>query len=91
MQWRLSQQGFKLLDIEKWKSTGPYDLISVLNLLDRHYNPFQLLEELHELASQSDCLVLLAIVLPISQYVEFNPKNASNTRPGEHIECFEIF
>uniref|UniRef100_A0A914D2D8 DREV methyltransferase n=1 Tax=Acrobeloides nanus TaxID=290746 RepID=A0A914D2D8_9BILA len=85
MQWRLKQHGFKILDIEKWKETGPYELISVLNLLDRHYNPQKLLKELFELSSRSNCMVLLAIVLPVSQYVEFNLKNTSNTYPDNWL------
>ncbi|KHJ94828.1 DREV methyltransferase [Oesophagostomum dentatum] len=49
MQWRLRQQNFLEEDPEKWSSSSrQYNLISALNLLDRHYNPRKLLLELHD-------------------------------------------
>ncbi|PIO65014.1 DREV methyltransferase, partial [Teladorsagia circumcincta] len=74
MQWRLRNEGFHIEDVEKWSSSPRrYDMISALNLLDRHYNPRKLLRDLHSLALRSNCCVLLAVVLPIHQYVEFHP------------------
>ena len=81
MEWRLSQRGFHLIPMEKWRSSGPYNLISALNLLDRHHDPNQLLDDLHFLATESNCPVLLSIVLPINQFVEFNPSDQAETRP----------
>ncbi|EYC44980.1 hypothetical protein Y032_0443g1551 [Ancylostoma ceylanicum] len=79
MQWRLRQQNFQEEDVEKWSSTSRrYNLISALNLLDRHYNPRKLLSDLHDLALQSNCYVLMAVVLPVHQYVEFRPSNAES-------------
>ncbi|KAH7719591.1 DREV methyltransferase [Aphelenchoides avenae] len=79
MDWRLRQRGFTTLAVDKWVSHNRrFHLISALNLLDRHFSPKQLLAELHQTASQSNCLVLLAIVLPVKQYVEFNLKENSN-------------
>lgn len=78
MQWRLRNEGFHLEDAEGWSSTSrQYNLISVLNLLDRHYNPRKLLANLHSLALRSNCLVLMAVVLPMHQYVEFHPSRKS--------------
>nr|CDJ84559.1 DREV methyltransferase domain containing protein [Haemonchus contortus] len=74
MQWRLRNEGFHIENVEEWSSSSRrYDLISALNLLDRHYNPRKLLRDLHSLALRSNCLVLIAVVLPIHQYVEFHP------------------
>ncbi|WKY14117.1 hypothetical protein Q1695_000012 [Nippostrongylus brasiliensis] len=78
MQWRLRCEGYHIEDVEGWSSTSrQYDLISALNLIDRHYNPKKLLKDLHTLALRSNCLVLLAVVLPVHQYVEFHPSRKS--------------
>lgn len=83
MEWRLAQHGFTVLELNKWKHSGPYHLVSALNLLDRHHNPVQLLADLHLLATESNCLALLGLVLPYRPYVEFNPESRS-TQPGSH-------
>lgn len=72
MEWRLSQHGFKVVPLDKFTNTGPYNLISALNLLDRHYDPDKLLSNLHQMALESNCPVLLSVVLPLQQFVEFN-------------------
>jgi len=73
MEWRLAQRGFQVLPLDRWAvNTGiRYTLISALNLLDRHYDPIGLLEQLHRLASESNCMVLLSLVLPMRPFVEF--------------------
>lgn len=86
MAWRLQQKGFLVLPVDDWKTRGPFNLVSALNLLDRHYDPLQLLSDLHEITSKSDALLLLAVVLPVRQYVEFHPKKKT-TLPGK----FKIF
>lgn len=89
MRWRLANEGFNVVPADKWQWDGQtrYDLISLLNLLDRHYSPFQLLAEVHELALQSNCPVLLGLVLPVSQYVEFHP---SKTSVGPGLFSFSV-
>lgn len=83
MQYRLRQHGFHLADVEKWSTENrKYDLIMALNLLDRHFNPRQLLADLHQVAVRDQCPVMLAIVLPVKQYVEFHPSK-NTTTPGE--------
>lgn len=77
MEWRLAQRGFNILPIDKWKNTGPYDLITALNILDRHFHPMELLADLHNLATESNSLILLSMVLPYKPYAEFN-SNGSN-------------
>uniref|UniRef100_A0A0N4Z1L9 Methyltransferase-like protein 9 n=1 Tax=Parastrongyloides trichosuri TaxID=131310 RepID=A0A0N4Z1L9_PARTI len=82
MRWRLKQKGFNIIDAEEWYKNDiikNVDLISVLNLLDRHYNPSLLLSQLHEASLKSGAKILMAIVLPIKQYVEFHPSNNKNT------------
>ena len=78
MEWRLAQHRFKLLNVDKWAQSGTYDLICALNLLDRHYAPTQLLQNLHSLALANNCFVLLSVVLPLNFYVEFNLKERKN-------------
>ncbi|VDN38375.1 unnamed protein product [Gongylonema pulchrum] len=63
---------------DTWHLTGPYHLVSALNLLDRHYNPSLLLAQLHSLTLRSNSLLLLAVVLPLHQYVEFHPAKRTN-------------
>lgn len=45
MAWRLQQKGFLVLPVDDWKTRGPFNLVSALNLLDRHYDPLQLLSD----------------------------------------------
>uniref|UniRef100_A0A915D2H9 Methyltransferase-like protein 9 n=1 Tax=Ditylenchus dipsaci TaxID=166011 RepID=A0A915D2H9_9BILA len=59
MQWRLAQRGFTVLPIDRWSNSG-------------HFHPQQLLAELHQVASESNCLVLISLVLPYSPFVEFS-------------------
>lgn len=77
MEWKLAQRGFNILPINKWKNSGPYDVITALNILDRHHDPIELLADLHNLATESNSLVILSLVLPFKPYTEFNP-NGSN-------------
>lgn len=81
MIWRLRQRGFTVVSKDDWFTSGNYHLISALNLIDRHYNPSLLLSQIHSLASRSNSLVLIAVVLPFHQYVEFHPSRDTN-RPG---------
>uniref|UniRef100_A0A0M3IPS4 Methyltransferase-like protein 9 n=1 Tax=Ascaris lumbricoides TaxID=6252 RepID=A0A0M3IPS4_ASCLU len=74
MEWRLAQRGFRVLPLDKWTNiSGPLHLVSVLNLLDRHFDPVALLGDLYRLTSRTNALLLIAVVLPIRQYVEFHP------------------
>ncbi|KJH41147.1 DREV methyltransferase [Dictyocaulus viviparus] len=79
MKWRLRLEDFIIEDVDTWYSSlDSYDLISVLNLLDRHYNPQKLLKDIHMAAFRSNCPVLIAVVLPIHQFVEYHPFRKSN-------------
>ncbi|TKR82392.1 hypothetical protein L596_016125 [Steinernema carpocapsae] len=80
MQWRLQQKGFKLLPADAWANThNKYNLVCALNLLDRHFSPKMLLRDLYKVTSESNCLLMMAVVLPVKQYVEFNPSSRSTT------------
>lgn len=86
MEWRLGQKGFHVLPKEDWKSRGPFNLISALNLLDRFYDPPKLLGDIHEVALGDDSLVLMAVVLPLSQYVEFQVEGRQGNAPNNRIQ-----
>uniref|UniRef100_A0A914ZNV8 DREV methyltransferase n=1 Tax=Parascaris univalens TaxID=6257 RepID=A0A914ZNV8_PARUN len=85
MEWRLAQRGFRVLPLDKWTNiSGPLHLVSVLNLLDRHFDPVALLHDLYRLTSRKNALLLIAVVLPIRQYVEFHP-NRKTTNADSKI------
>ncbi|VIO88064.1 Uncharacterized protein BM_BM14758 [Brugia malayi] len=92
MEWRLKQRGFKVVPMNMWYQYGTYHLVSALNLLDRHYNPSLLLAQLYSVTLRSESLLLLTVVLPLHQYVEFHPTSRAN-RPDVKIaikgETFE--
>ena len=88
MIWRLEQKGFRVLPKDAWQQRGPFNLISALNLLDRFYDPFKLLADIHAVALRDDALVLIAIVLPLTQYVEFHPDGQRVTTPSKQTKRF---
>lgn len=70
----LAKKGFQLLDVDTWyKDQCSYDLISCMNVLDRCERPLSMLERIKTKLKPNGKL-LLAIVFPLSQYVE-NSKN----------------
>ncbi|KAI6210828.1 hypothetical protein M3Y96_00369400 [Aphelenchoides besseyi] len=85
MEWRLQQKGIHVLPKDDWKSRGPFNLISALNLLDRFYDPHKLLSDIREVALRDNALVLIAVVLPLRQYVEFHPDGKQKTAPNTNI------
>lgn len=90
MEWRLKHRGFRVVSMDMWHQSGTYHLISALNLLDRHYNPSLLLAQLHSMTLRSKSLLLLAVVLPLHQYVEFHPTSRTN-RPGTKYKASRTF
>ncbi|XP_008191414.1 protein-L-histidine N-pros-methyltransferase isoform X3 [Tribolium castaneum] len=89
MRTLLQNRGYSLLDIDSWHQTRKFDLISCLNLLDRCDTPNQLLAQI-KTSLKPDGLVLLAVVLPFSAYVEAGSRDH---RPTELLpivgSCFE--
>ncbi|CAD5228845.1 unnamed protein product [Bursaphelenchus okinawaensis] len=88
MEYRLRQKGFEVLPKDDWTSKGPFNLISALNLLDRFFDPAKLLRDLFYVAKRDKCMVLMAIVLPIKQYVEFHPDGRRKTKADTVINVF---
>jgi len=68
----LSANKIKVLEIETWQNSGPYDMISMLNLLDRASTPITILNTAKQ-ALKPQGLLLIALVLPFRPYVEASP------------------
>jgi len=98
MQYRLRKLGYEVLNEHQWcEKDESYNLITCLNVIDRHESPLTLLKEIREVAlrrsqkksedpwqkSADPCQILLAVVFPFSQYVEFG---GQQTKPFEPIE-----
>ena len=66
----LSSRDINVLPIESWgEHQQHFDLISCLNLLDRCDNPIDIIQTIKK-ALKPNGLLLLALVLPFSPYVE---------------------
>lgn len=97
MRYRLRRLGYEVLSEDQWcENDESYNLITCLNVIDRHERPLTLLKEIREAAlkrsqnstdscqnSTGPCQILLAVVFPFSQYVEFG---GQQTKPFEPIE-----
>ncbi|KAI1294674.1 Protein-L-histidine N-pros-methyltransferase [Halotydeus destructor] len=80
----LAKKGYKVLDIDKWTDEpGNYDLISCLNLLDRCDKPLTIISQIKSKLKPGG-RILLALVLPFSQYVEHSGTSGNN-KPSEVI------
>ncbi|XP_055953709.1 protein-L-histidine N-pros-methyltransferase-like [Argiope bruennichi] len=78
MRKTLAAKNYTLLDVDKWANPdeGPryFDLISCLNLLDRCDRPITLLQQIRSKLNPDTGILILAVVLPLSQYVESGSK-----------------
>ncbi|GIY14882.1 methyltransferase-like protein 9 [Caerostris extrusa] len=74
----LTAKSYRLLDVDKWANVdeGPryFDLISCLNLLDRCDRPITLLQQIRNKLNPDTGILVLAVVLPLHQYVESGSK-----------------
>ncbi|KAH7645146.1 protein-L-histidine N-pros-methyltransferase [Dermatophagoides farinae] len=71
MQNRLIKRAFHLLDVDEWhEHEFRFDMISCLNVLDRCDRPLDMLSNIRQSLQRSGGHLLLAIVLPLVQYVE---------------------
>jgi hypothetical protein len=62
----------RVLGVDEWASgERQYDVISCLNLLDRCDEPLNLLEQIRLVLKPSVGRLILAVVLPFHQFVEF--------------------
>ncbi|KAH9488880.1 Methyltransferase-like protein 9 [Bulinus truncatus] len=72
---RLTAEGFKVLGVDEWSSSGiQFDLISCLNLLDRCDKPLSLLADIRKSLKPGTGRLLVAVVIPFKPYVEFGSK-----------------
>ncbi|CAG2171382.1 unnamed protein product [Oppiella nova] len=80
----LLKKGFNVLEVEEWCQTGlQYDVISCLNVLDRCDKPLSMLAHMRSALRPKTGLIVLALVLPFSQYVEVNDNHRADHRPSE--------
>ncbi|RWS07333.1 methyltransferase-like protein 9 isoform X1 [Dinothrombium tinctorium] len=78
----LTKKGFKTLDAFSWQNENiDFDLISCLNLLDRCDKPLTMLKHIRTRLKPNGRL-LLALVLPFSQYVE---SSSNKHKPSEQL------
>lgn len=81
----LAKRGYEVLEVETWTQTNlTFDLIACLNLLDRCDRPLTILKEIRSKLTPGSGRLLLALVLPFSQYVEVNGKQ-SDHKPAEQL------
>jgi len=71
MQTLLKSKDIKVLPVESWMESGPFDLISCMNLLDRADTPVTILQHAKNSLKPTGLLVV-ALVLPYKPYVESN-------------------
>ncbi|XP_067130666.1 protein-L-histidine N-pros-methyltransferase isoform X2 [Centruroides vittatus] len=71
MQRILTKKGYRILDVNKWaEESKKYDVVSCLNLLDRCDKPITLLNQIKSKLKPTTGRLIIALVLPLSQYVE---------------------
>ncbi|XP_064466954.1 protein-L-histidine N-pros-methyltransferase-like [Ornithodoros turicata] len=97
----LARRGFCVLDVDTWKTDEsrcpePYDVISCLNVLDRCEKPLTLLEDIRSRMEPGRSRLVLAVVFPVSQYVELGrqhnkPAEVLHVRGGTFEEQVQSF
>lgn len=81
MQWRLSNSGYTILDIDQWGDLK-FDVITCLNVLDRCEKPLTLLKNIREHLNPDHGRAVITLVLPFKPYVEYN----NDHHPNESIQ-----
>uniref|UniRef100_T1J491 C2H2-type domain-containing protein n=1 Tax=Strigamia maritima TaxID=126957 RepID=T1J491_STRMM len=77
----LHAKGFTILDVESWtQMENEYDVISILNVLDRCDRPLTMLKEAIQRLKPGSGRLLVALALPFSSYVE---SGKSDHKPSE--------
>ncbi|CAL2050181.1 unnamed protein product [Caenorhabditis brenneri] len=89
MRNRLTSKGYTILDALEWANVEGirFDLITAFNLIDRHYSPTTLLDDLYRASTRSNCPVIVSLVLPVIHYVEYNPSGKS-TDPDKLMQIY---
>lgn len=80
MQWRLSQYGYTVLDVDQW-GDNKFDVITCLNVLDRCEKPFTLLKQIRDHLNPSHGRLIISLVLPFRPYFEYS----STHHPDEFL------
>jgi len=80
MQWRLSNYGYTVLDVDQWGDLK-FDVITCLNVLDRCEKPLSLLKNIREHLNPIGGCVIISLVLPFKPYFEYN----NDHNPNESI------
>ncbi|XP_054158208.1 LOW QUALITY PROTEIN: protein-L-histidine N-pros-methyltransferase-like [Oppia nitens] len=87
----LLKKGYHTLDIDEWHEYGlEFDVIACLNVLDRCDRPMTMLEQMKSSLRPKSGLIVLALVLPFSQYVEVNNDNQGAAQVGIPTEQLPI-
>jgi SAM-dependent methyltransferase len=81
MQWRLSNNGYTVLDTDQWGNLT-FDVITCLNVLDRCEKPLKLLEQIRAHLNPKNGRLIISIVLPFKPYFEYNDDH----RPNESLQ-----
>lgn len=79
----LIRRGYQIKDVNTWadpNDENTYSMIAALNLLDRCDRPITILRSIPK-KLQKNGIVLLALVLPLSQFVESNPPHHTASEP----------
>lgn len=88
----LAKRGFRVLNVYSWKpdTSEPrceeqfsYDVICCLNVLDRCERPLTLLDSIRSKMVPETSRLVLAVVFPVSQYVE---SGQLNNQPTEKLD-----
>ena len=76
MRRTLKNRGLNPVDHDKWPEKGPYDLISMFNLLDRLPDPIEYINAAFSSLNENGVLVI-GLVFPVNQVVELQTRGSS--------------
>jgi len=85
MKYRLKEKGFNVVDAELWDATKPFDLITMLNLLDRCTHPMKMLTQaknslVTSKGGSNSGRLLISSVFPFRQSIEWR-----NNRKADEV------
>ena len=86
MAWRLRRMGYAtvetpFLTAERFPAAGAFDVVSLMNLLDRCDHPADMLRDAVRLLRPGTGVLLVAIVLPFSEFVEAGTRRRAVIQP----------
>lgn len=77
MQWRLSTNGYTVLNTDNWENLK-FDVITCLNVLDRCEKPLTLLKHIREHLNPKTGRLIISLVLPFRPYFEYSNNHSPN-------------